>query len=70
MNPLKVVDDATALPGLEVEAADGSAVVIMVRLEAVDILGQFVKLVTIGVDIERRHHEGPERCDTRARLRT
>lgn len=57
MNPLKVVDDATALPGLEVKTADGSAVVIVVRLEGVDILGQFVKLVTIGVGIERRHHE-------------
>jgi len=57
VNRLKAVDDATALPGLEVGAADGSAVVIVVRLEAVDILGQFVKLVAIGVGIERRHHE-------------
>jgi hypothetical protein len=57
VNRLKVVDDATALPGLEVKAADGSAMVIGVRLEAVDILSQFVKIVPIGVGIERCHHE-------------
>jgi len=37
VNCLKAVDDATALPGLEVEAADGSAVVIVVSLKAVGI---------------------------------